>query len=859
MDQNNIYAGQICLFFLKPFKNISGASQRRCPGHLTSKLSRRKSTLLWLTMFFFLMILSSCGDNSAVGPDDNDDDFLLTCAELSFSKAAGITLDEVSIGKIPQNFEEPVYATVLAGDSDPAYTFVDVDESQNARIVVPIHPLTPLTGGDVTLIITDGNLECNPVTFNIQPLPEAPGEFNTVVDGLQEILRQQLEVFGTTPEEIVATPVNDLPEILHPAALIQSVIDHPDNEGSLRKLASGEGDIGNGESLDLAERLLARINLSESMKVVSKEVSDFNRNPMNTEALLICTPDNIGTDASLLNYCMNQASEARRRAEGASGEVLNDLNTMFGIVSLAPNPFVEILANTLGTIAWAIQNERERTAAMLPSFLADLLLEFSQVEFLEDDENEGNWSAHLIATSDGWDLGQEIIAVALQASNFFRAIEKLGITNYVNDLIIYIGSGPVAQALIGDGTLDQFIVEPQEFGPVDITFEDWSVVEVVSGTSVELFSHNNYRPKEPGVSRISIRTPNGFFGEDQIADFQDIEVSEIIINISPDETRVQAGEIAFFNASIENAKYPDLVQIDESVTLQGEPEIFYEGEGLYTVAIQAPEEPDYGNPDLLTIEHTAGTGALANRPSPKAIATVRFARLEILSNTTCASPGQEVQFEKEVLGMENEEVIWSASLGDDPVNGLYSVPEAATGTEVIIRAESVVDADLFDEITFTIGCVCSFTLKVGNNPAYVGQPGDEASYLSIDGVVPGEPYAVASVSFSDSEGFSAVFGVDYTNTNFNGPGVYPIDVASGGLGFGGPGDFYDNSSEDSGTIRIIEYEPHTKLIGELSGTTRELETIDGPPIPYTASFQIYPPPGSLGWTYSCEITAADSE
>lgn len=807
-----------------------------------------------------ILIFTACGDKSAVGPDTNDDDPLLTCAELAFTNTAGTTLDEISIGKIPGDFEDPVYAAVLTGDSDPAYTFVFVDESQNTRLIVPLHPVTPLTGGEVSIIVTDGTRACDPVTFNIQPLPEAPGEFNNVVDGLQEILRQQLEVFGTTPEEIISTPVNDLPVILHPAALIQSVIDHPENEFSLRDLASGEREVLNGEGLDLGERLLARINLSESLGQTAGKSRKFADYTLGNDEIEQCTPEIIGDDAFRLDSCMKLAFEAKIRAEGAQGEILNDLNMMFGIASLAPNPLVEILSNVLGAMSWAIQNQRERTAALLPSYLSELIFIFSHVEFLEDDDSIGDWSADLVAENTGWDLGKEMIEFALQAANTLRAIEKLGKADSINDLIVYIGSGPVAQALIGDGTLDEFVVNRQEFGPVDITSEDWSVADIVTGTSIELFSHNSYRPFEPGISRISIKTRDGKFGGNQIADFQDISVKQILVNISPDEVRSEPQEYFEFIARVQNSKYPELLEIDPSINLQGVAELFYGGDGVYQVAYEAPEFPDYSIPDKLRLKHTATTGARENGTDRFDETLIRFASLEILSNTTCAQPGQEVQFSKVILGLENEEVIWSASLGNDPVDGLYTVPQAATGTEVTIRAESVEDADLFDETTITIGCVCSFTLQVGDNPTYTGKPGDVASYTSYGGAIPGEPYAIASMSFSNpDEEVSAYFSVEIPTTVMNGPGEYPVSKATGSLGYGGAGDQYDNTKKDSGTIRIFEYEPHTKLIGELSGTTREWENKDSPPIPYSASFQIYPPPGSLGWTYRCEIIVQSEE
>ncbi|MDX1493964.1 MAG: hypothetical protein R3253_07905, partial [Longimicrobiales bacterium] len=164
----------------------------------------------------------------------------IQCPAVAPSADNGIPLDEVPIGTLPVALDRPVIVEARSvSDSLTSYGVVEVDEQGNAEVVVPIHPSGAPEGGDVTLTVSDGIRACAPFPFTIDPLPPAPGELAAVADALQNVLEAQATVLETTVQELVSTPPDQLPATLFPIALVQSIVDHPDNPRSLRALADG--------------------------------------------------------------------------------------------------------------------------------------------------------------------------------------------------------------------------------------------------------------------------------------------------------------------------------------------------------------------------------------------------------------------------------------------------------------------------------------------------------------------------------------------------------------------------------------------------------------------------------------------
>jgi hypothetical protein len=175
------------------------------------------------------------------------------------------------------------------------------DTTGALHLIVPLHPESHVSGGAVQLMFTDSVVACAPVDFTIQPMPAADGEFAAVVDLFQDILTDQAAIMGTTPEELIATPLQDLPPALWPLAIAQTTVDDPANDSSLRAFVDGLLD---AEALDVANRLLALTDVLSSLEEAqpAPPPTEFS---VTTAIQQIpfedCTVDAVGSSASQLD------------------------------------------------------------------------------------------------------------------------------------------------------------------------------------------------------------------------------------------------------------------------------------------------------------------------------------------------------------------------------------------------------------------------------------------------------------------------------------------------------------------------------------------------------------------------------
>ena len=112
---------------------------------------------------------------------------------------------------------------------------------------------------------------------------------------------------------------------------MQSVMDHPDNPSSLRAMADGTWPDAATAHLDLVEPLLARTGLKNALlQSASAVVAAAPSVGPTRVGAASCTPGAIGSDAGLLDACMDVAASAAFELAGASGKVLNDLSRAIG-------------------------------------------------------------------------------------------------------------------------------------------------------------------------------------------------------------------------------------------------------------------------------------------------------------------------------------------------------------------------------------------------------------------------------------------------------------------------------------------------------------------------------------------------
>lgn len=684
----------------------------------------------------------------------------VACPDLSPSSSAGIPLDRVPLGRLPDTFEPPLLARVeVAGEGreEPPHSFalVRVDEtSGDAELVVPVHPSASPGGGDARILVTDGTRACAPFEFTVEALPPAPGELGAIADYLQQILDQQAEVLGTTREEIVATPPDDLPPPLLPFMIMQAALDHPENDASLAAIAAGTAAVEDSR-LDLLEPLLARSGLTADLAAAvaaglpstGGTASRGAADPLRSVSVGLCTPEIIGDDAALLDHCMGLAHDAEVSQHGPTGKLLQDLGDASGAVGLVPG--LGTPAGLVGFVTWLVLNEKGKTAALLPSFLTGMNLEVDPAEFDEDEEGTGRWNASVGAANAGWDMGKELLEGVFQAAQIAGTFDKAELAGpEVNSILAYILTNPVAKRLL-EGVQEDGVAS-ETFGPVYVTPDEWTEARIAMGTAVALTSHDRYEPRERGTATLAVRTRSNRFGGQQATADESISVEQLQVAISPAEVHLEAGEVQDFNVRVTHSVHPDRVAVDEGVPLQGTvEEIAYVGDGLTVVSYAAPDAPDYDHPDLLTIRHTAETGARGYSDEERnAVATIRFAEITISPRSPCLDYGEARTFTAEVEGLDDETVVWSADIGTiDEETGEYTAPEDVTpGTRATITATSAVEPGIRDEVTVQIGqcdlCTFDLTLSGGitgsaSGPArFVGGAGG-ALQIELDGTVPG--------------------------------------------------------------------------------------------------------------------------
>ncbi len=782
----------------------------------------------------------------------------VACPTLGIEATSGVPLDVIPLGRAPESFEQPLAAVVTAGDTLPeGFALINVDAEGNAEMVVPIHPSTDPNGGPVRLNITDGTRACAGLDFTVEPLPEAPGELAAITDEFQAIINEQAALLETTPEALISTPVGELPPVLVPLALLQSIVDHPDNDRSLRSIADGTWPDAATARLDLVEPLLARTGLRTALAAPTATASRVgvpagSPSPVSASS---CSPGAIGSDASLLNACMEAAASAQFRLDGASGKVLNSLGRTFAVLGFVPA--LGTAAAVGGAVAWAGLNEKSRTAALLPSTLTGMTIKYDPADFLEDEDGPGSWyNAQVTATNLGWDLGKEVLEGLLQGAGVVGAFDKFQVGGpEVDGVVAGILSGPVAAALLGNGTVDDFQIPVETFGPVDVSDEAWSTSRIAAGDAITLVSHTDFEPRKPGSATLSVRTADGKFGGQQVSAQAEVTVGTLQVTIAPTDAVLAPDEVKSFDVTVTDSKYPSSVELFDTDALQGSAALTLGDGGSHYVTYVAPSQPDASRPDLLIVRHTAQSGARQFSTEERVgIATIRFGKVVITAGATCLDPDQTTDFDAQVVGLVDQSVEWTADVGTiDPATGAYTAPPTVpAGGIATITARSTKVPSLVEQISIRVGgCSCNWDLNVDGNPLS-GQAGDGAGFQIV------QDLGLWNISLAaDNQGSVGIVtgGVAVGMT-----GSFDANPA-GNLGLGS-GDLAYSPGEAGPASLLLTENDGDIVEGTVNGTVT-ITTSDSPPqmrqAPFSASFRIVSDgfPVTVGGTvtYSCTVDA----
>ncbi|MDX1647326.1 MAG: hypothetical protein R3304_09295 [Longimicrobiales bacterium] len=779
----------------------------------------RRSYALITTALLPLML--ACGRSGPADPLDEPESLYneSPCVGLDLAATSGMPLAEVTLGSLPSGFSSPFAAALNAEDGEPdAFAYVRPDSAGRLYLTVPIHPDEPVDGGSVSLTFTDGTQACPAVDFTILAMPPAEGELAAAVEGLQQVIAAQAALFGGTSEELRATPIDSVPPSLWPAALVQTLLDDPDNDESL--LAVANGAMGE-DALRWVNGLTALTGLRQALEAAPSaapspsQLAPRPSDPARLDAQidLLCSADYIATDEKL-NECMELASSMAASTTGLSREVADDIQSAFAELASHNLPLAGELQTIFAAMFWIIYTERELTASVLPSRFVDAEAAAHPERMPEDDDSYGQVDLSVRAASIGYDMQAHILDGIAQAKALVDLTGKFDFSTGTKLDEVAEKLAPKIESRIRDADIEGLQI-PAEVAHVTVDNPDLIDYRILSGDAVERVDSRNFQGKKWGPATLSVRTADGAFGGSQIADQVDVEVVPIQIVIDPAEVLLQASEFAILRVEVKNAKYPGSVRLFQPEELQGEATLDKGDGNVHFVSYTAPPTPNPSESDLVVVEHFARVGArYSGEPPRRGTATIRFdGKVVITPEPPCLDLNEEVTFSAAVEGPVNQEVRWSAVEGTIDQDGTYTAPPSrpASGLDTI-RATSVEVESLVGELVVAVGCSCNFLLRLGSD-VITAQPGDELNFttgferelLSVGANRPSRDWDVTMIPFDDTD----------PSTWPDAPGTWSMNV-QGDMGLTAP-DVYWATGEEPANLELETFEPFVEVRGEVSG------------------------------------------
>lgn len=288
-----------------------------------------------------------------------------------------------------------------------------------------------------------------------------------------------------------------------------------------------------------------------------------------------------------------------------------------------------------------------------------------------------------------------------------------------------------AQWLINNTPSDVIRIPARQFGPVDVTAEEWSERRLPGlDPVVEFLDHRSYLPLAVGSSEIVVQTKGSEFGDAEPAETREtLTVQTIDLDLEPTEVVMQPDEGRDFTVHVENSAFPEKVEVVRPVG-RALLTSFDPDANSHNLAYTAPSSVG-GFPELVEVRHTAETGARRPELSPprrRGSATVRSkAEVRISPRSSCIGTEATLQLEAEVVGLESQAVTWDSDGGTiDSTTGFFTAPSVRQN--VTITATSVEDDEVEGTAVVRVGgCDCWWSL-FARGMLWTSESGDFADW-----------------------------------------------------------------------------------------------------------------------------------
>jgi len=763
----------------------------------------RRALVIVVLAILSIVIFLTCSSDS---PNQSNDPIKNTVDTITVSVVDPnpTSLSWTKINGLPENNGDlygivyPISATNFKAASDHAaadpidssFTFIYQSDSGN-YMMTPLNPSDPTGGGAIEIIITDdGSIVSEPILLTLQALPEAPGEFSSIVSLMQQELDQKLRLAGTTREELRTTAVADLPLEYLPLFIGFDGLDNPDNPNSLRAIADGSAPLADSLDVDLLDRVVAQtgykaylqdfvygLDSIETPPQISKHTTlgEAARMASSSDAC-IDGPDLGITDCAGLAAAMEVHAELEKAARSAANKVLTDItNNSLLLLGAIPGGG-EIASAAFGTVLFIEAKIAEGRTALYPSVFVDEATSFnpSKTTFEEDFTEPGNWTEfNVSAVSQGWKLDQSILEAIAQALSVKGGVDAVGTVppqfddfiNGLDETVKQTAITPGTSEVIGEFAGGSDIVEicPHTWSNINCVDENYSDAIVSSGPlSVDEPAHT-FEPTDLGSSILRIET-NDSFGDEQTGTAATITTNGIQVFIDPFQAEADTNETITFHARVENA-------LDQRVsfTLDNGGSLVYADTD--SAKVKTPSSP-WDPPLELVATSLAETGLRANAGDfieDSAPITYNGVGQAFLSpGYACVKPGESKTFTVSYTGGAINTVTWSldpagvGSLSESFTSATYTAPNDP-GAQITIGAR-VNDASTATADISVSSCRCSWVFEA---------TGSGYSYSSSGGWAPASDFGGAlAVTLKETEADNDLPLLGFSVTDVFQAGIY---------------------------------------------------------------------------------------
>ncbi len=723
-------------------------------------------TFLLALALFGPALSAGCGGGGDGGTSPDQPDALAGAALSAAPSAPG---GRIEIDGLPEAKTYEIYEVVFLGADGGELFRLPVEEPDGGLpwIQAPFHPLSPLTGGSVSLRVVSAQAQSPDLELALEGLPAAPGRFQQYVDLLRAHIDQRAAVEGTSFDALAAQAAEDVEPRLLPLKFAQIFVDDPGHPHSLARIADGASGYLNAEQRDLLDRMFGACNIDSLVQADIDHLGEPEASGLSWRV----TADAAGKScvsmgptvatAQQLSDAMQEAWRSRIAVDpsGAPGKMVAGAGLVLGAAALVPATAPVAAVAGAGLFAW--QTSRDYKTNTYPSAFVSLDFEIAQPRVPEDDTSFNEWrDAYVVAKSKGWVADKAIFGAVMQVFGAsLGAAHKLKIqdSDFLRDA-----------AMTDIGMSMDFYLDGQPSGVVEFCSQQWRVditgVPWTRGrTLVGNVSTNDSRiliPVEVGGDIVEVKVESQQFGLQTIEAERPMEIVPILVDVQPQAIYVDSpGEVVNVAATIEDA-------VDTRLSWDPGAGSWTDGQGAITAGaatrpLQTPaSETDF--PFLVVVESVSRDGLRVDGLPPRldtATVHLRQGSVTVSPSYVCVANGESHQFEAIVSGFENTDVVWSLApaeaggsvIGSIDPSGTYRAPSTGSAA-MLVYATSVESPSAYGVAELDAGfCTCEWELSIPGDGSWGGDAATHG-YAAA--------FTVFNLSFTNDAGGGTCYALD---------------------------------------------------------------------------------------------------